>query len=233
MKIINEVNSMLKGKKTFVGLLVVLMLVIAGCGQGKNTVEAPDVSKTPESKVEETEKVDDTTNGDSADKTTDEASKETKDDSKTEEKDQKETKEDRTLAPDFTLDDGKGNEMSLSDYKGKLVLVNFFTTWCTYCVEEMPDFNKVYDKYRLEDVAILGVNVQSDPKEISKEKVLDWLVEKKVTFPVVFDDEGQVSRNYYINGYPTTYVIDKEGYIVGYVNAVDEAMLEKIIEMYR
>ncbi|GKX31313.1 hypothetical protein SH1V18_37930 [Vallitalea longa] len=131
-------------------------------------------------------------------------------------------------APDFTLSNGKGSNYTLSDYKGKLILVNFFTTWCTYCREEMPAFQRIYNKYK-DEVAIIGVNVQHDANEKPVSEVLNWLNNLNVTFPVVFDSDGTATDNYYINGYPTTYVISKQGEIIGYVNAVTEQDLENLI----
>lgn len=131
-------------------------------------------------------------------------------------------------APDFTLSNGKGTNYTLSDYKGKLILVNFFTTWCTYCREEMPAFQNIYNKYK-DEVAVIGVNVQHDANEKPVSEVLNWLNNLNVTFPVVFDSDGTATDNYYINGYPTTYIISKEGEILAYVNAVTEQDLENII----
>jgi|GEM_PF-5114589 len=136
-------------------------------------------------------------------------------------------------APDFTLSDGKGNSYTLSDYKGKLVFVNFFTTWCGYCKDEMPDFQKIHEKYKDDDVAIIAVDVQHDASEKPIDEVIEWAEDLGVTFPVVFDEDGTATDNYYINGYPTTYVISKEGDVIGYVNAMDEQDMEKLISMYR
>lgn len=227
-----EVIDMKVNKIVSLMVVLLLMIVMAGCGTAKkndNQTKDPDIKKSENDRVSDTEEIDDADVAskdaeDHKDSTEDKNSDSEKEDDKQDE----DNKEDRTLAPNFTLDDGKGNEYSISDYKGKLLLVNFFTTWCTYCVEEMPHFQKIYDKYRLDDVAILGVNVITDANEMPKEDVLNWIAEKKITFPIVFfDDDEEAIKNYYINGYPTTYVIDKEGYIVGYVNALDEEMLEK------
>ncbi len=217
-----------------VALLMIIMMV--GCGTTKNNDQTKglDIKQNENDLVTDAEKIHDADEGsEGAETGTDSVGDESSDRGSEDDNQDEDNKENRTLAPNFTLDDGKGNEYSLSDYKGNLVLVNFFTTKCKYCVDEMPDFQKIYDKYRLEDVAVLGVNVQKDSKEIPKEDVLDWIVEKKITFPIVFDDEGDAIENYNINGYPTTYVIDKEGYIVEFFYALDEEMLEKIIEKYR
>jgi len=130
-------------------------------------------------------------------------------------------------AIDFTLKDQYGNEHTLSEYKGKAVFLNFWTTWCPYCLKEMPDIEKIYNEYgkNQEDVIILGVaNPSSDAypnnADVSKEEIIDFLEKNGYTFPVVFDETGQVTADYFIMAYPTTFVIDKEGNIFGYAAAM-------------
>lgn len=136
-------------------------------------------------------------------------------------------------AIDFTLSDGKGGQISLSDYEGKLVFLNFFTTWCKYCIEEMPEFKEVYEEYGNEEFEILIVDVFADENK-SMEEIIYWYENNEYSFPIVFDEFGEVSRSYYINGYPTTYVIDKEGYIIGVIpGAMDKDMLKKLIKDYK
>ncbi|CRZ35305.1 cytochrome c-type biogenesis protein [Herbinix hemicellulosilytica] len=130
-------------------------------------------------------------------------------------------------AIDFTLKDQYGNEHTLSDYKGKVVFLNFWTTWCPYCIEEMPDIEKIYNEYgkNQKDVIILGVaNPSSDEypynQDVSRDEIIDFLEENGFTFPVVFDETGQVTMDYFISAYPTTFLIDKEGNIYGYAAAM-------------
>lgn len=144
-------------------------------------------------------------------------------------------------APDFTLTDQYGNEHTLSDYKGKVVFLNFWATWCGPCKQEMPDIEELYNDYGNNegDVIILGVaNPASDEypnnSDVSAGKVKDFLEQNGYTFPVVFDETGDVLQNYYISAFPTTFVIDKEGNIYGYatgtltkdimVNAIEQAL---------
>jgi thiol-disulfide isomerase/thioredoxin len=112
------------------------------------------------------------------------------------------------LAPDFTLVDLDGKEVSLSDFRGKYVLINFWATWCQYCDLEMPDLDRLYKEN--EDLVVLAVNVQEE-----KGVVEDYIKKGGYTFPVVLDEEGYVSLTYLVSGYPTSYFVDKEGILLG------------------
>ena len=126
---------------------------------------------------------------------------------------------------DFTLVDKDGNEHTLSDYKGKVVFLNFWATWCKPCLIEMPHIEELYKEYGLnkDEVVILGV---SNPKskeyphnsDASKEEVIKFIEEKGYTFPIVFDETGEVYRDYFIRSFPTTFMINKEGKIYGYIS---------------
>lgn len=125
---------------------------------------------------------------------------------------------------DFTLTDQYGNKHTLSDYKGKVVFLNFWATWCPPCNKELPHIEELYQKYNKnkDDVVILGVtNPKSDkyPNNQDEEKgnIKEFLKTKKYTFPNVFDESGEVLKNYQISAFPTTFVIDKKGNILGYV----------------
>ena len=107
-------------------------------------------------------------------------------------------------APDFTLVNLNGDEVSLSDYRGKIVLVNFWATWCHWCDVEMPDLNNLDNEN--EDVVVLGVNVMEDEKTVR-----DYIEEGGYEFEVVFDNEGEIATTYLVDGLPNSYFIDKEG----------------------
>lgn len=139
---------------------------------------------------------------------------------------------------DFTLKDQYGNEHTLSDYKGKIVFLNFWATWCPPCKKEMPDIEALYNEYNLnqDDVVILGVaNPSSDeyPKnaDVSKEEIIAFLDDNDYTFPTVFDETGELLANYYISAFPTTFIIDKEGNYYGYVaSMLTKPQMESIIQ---
>lgn len=127
-------------------------------------------------------------------------------------------------AIDFTLTDQYGNEHTLSDYKGKVVFLNFWATWCPPCRKEMPHIEELYNEYNLneDEVVILGVaNPKSDEfmnnQDVETDEVIKFLDENGYTFPVVFDETGDILSQYQIGAFPTTFMINKEGNITGYV----------------
>lgn len=113
-------------------------------------------------------------------------------------------------APNFTLKNLEGKEVSLEDYRGKIVLVNFWATWCVYCDIEMPDLNKL-DKDN-DDLVVLAVNVRED-----KETVEKYIKEGGYDFEVVLDENGSIARTYLVGGYPASYFIDEDGILLGSV----------------
>ena len=114
------------------------------------------------------------------------------------------------LAPDFQLDNLDGQSVSLSDYRGKPVLVNFWATWCVPCRSEMPLIQNVFadKKWADEGLVVLAIAIGASPASIGK------FVEKHgLTFPVLLDSKQDVFREYYAFAPPTTFFIDREGII--------------------
>jgi cytochrome c-type biogenesis protein len=125
---------------------------------------------------------------------------------------------------DFTLTDQYGNKHTLSDYKGKVVFLNFWATWCPPCNKELPDIEELYKEYNLnkDEVVFLGIaNPSSEEypnnQDVGKEEIVSFLEDKEYTFPTLFDETGELLQSYNITAFPTTFIIDKEGNIVGYV----------------
>lgn len=124
-------------------------------------------------------------------------------------------------APDFTLTDQFGNTHTLSDYQGKTVFLNFWGTWCPPCRAEMPEIQELYEEYgeNTGDVVILGVALPNVGKEGSQEEIAAFLEENGYTYPTVMDEEGKISAySYYISAFPTTFMIDVNGNVYGYVS---------------
>ncbi len=153
---------------------------------------------------------------------------ESKNSSETESLDNNSDEENETIgefpAFDFTLIDQNGNEHTLSDYKGKVVFLNFWATWCPPCKKEMPDVEALYNEYNLNqsEVVFLGIaNPRSEEypnnQDGEKEEIKTFLQDNGYTFPTLFDETGEVLQNYNISAFPTTFMIDKKGNIFGYV----------------
>ncbi|MEG2087913.1 MAG: TlpA disulfide reductase family protein [Angelakisella sp.] len=133
-------------------------------------------------------------------------------------------------APDFTVVDGDGNEVKLSELVGKPLVLNFWASWCSPCKAEMPDFNTVYEELG-EEVTFVMVNLVDGQRE-TLESGKKHIADNKFTFPVYFDTKRDAALNYGISSIPTTYFIDKDGYVVtGARGAIDEKSIRKGIAM--
>ncbi len=138
-----------------------------------------------------------------------------------------------TPAPDFTLSDQYGNTHTLSDYKGKTIFLNFWATWCPPCRAEMPEIQEIYEEYgeNASDVIILGIAGPDYGREGSVEEITRFLSENGYTYPVVMDEGGLFAYYYGITAYPTTFMIDKDGNVYGYVaGQITKDIMQSIIE---
>jgi thiol-disulfide isomerase/thioredoxin len=115
----------------------------------------------------------------------------------------------RTPIRDFTVTLLDGGTQSLSGYRGKVVFLNFWATWCPPCREEMPSMEVLYQRYRGQGLEFLAVDIQESGDEVTA-----FLKERRLSFPAGLDSTGQISGLYGIRGIPTTFIIDKEGLIV-------------------
>lgn len=160
-------------------------------------------------------------------------------DDEEEEETQKSDEDTETVAaPDFVLKDQYGNEHRLSDYKGKTVFLNFWATWCGPCQKEMPDVQNLYEKYgeNTGELIVLGVanpKTEEYPRsqDVSPEEIKAFLDEGGYTYPTVMDESGQAFTQYGITAFPTTFMIDKDGNVYGYVaGMLTESMMEDIVK---
>ena len=134
-------------------------------------------------------------------------------------------------APNFTLQDIEGDELSLADFRGKPVVLNFWTTSCQPCVEELPALEKLWQTYNQGDVVVLAIN-QGE----SAEKVNSFLAEHPVSFPVLLDKNQKVSKVYRVRGIPQSYFISEEGAVQhklqGFIQIGDTSAEESLLEYY-
>ena len=142
----------------------------------------------------------------------------------------------KILPIDFTLYDQYGKEHTLSEYKGKTIFLNFWATWCPPCREEMPYIDELYEEYNKnqDDVVILGVASPNLGREGSEDDVKKFLSENYYKFPVVFDEGGPMIIEYGISAFPSTLIIDKEGFVSKYIpGAMDKETMKSLIEAER
>ena len=144
------------------------------------------------------------------------------------------SKEEKIGAPDFTLVDQYGETHTLFDYKGKTVFLNFWATWCPPCRAEMPDIQKLYEEYDTEGddaLIVLGIASPDIGGEKSEEGVKQFLEENGYTYPVLMDTTGEQFMNYGVFSYPTTFMIDRDGNVFGYVSgSLSGDMMKSIVE---
>ncbi len=109
-------------------------------------------------------------------------------------------------APEFSLPARSGNTLSLEQFKGQVVMINFWASWCGPCRQEMPLLDDIYRRYGKMGFTLLGVNVEPD-----RGSALAWLKQTPVSFPILFDADSKVSKLYGVAGMPTTVFIDRKG----------------------
>jgi thiol-disulfide isomerase/thioredoxin len=116
--------------------------------------------------------------------------------------------DEKVKAQNFALKDLNGNELHLEDYRGKVIFLNFWTTWCPACLVEMPSMEKLYREFRNKNFIILAVDMQEDSETVRKFKA-----KFKLSFPILLDTDGVVASYYGVNAIPVTYFIDRAGYL--------------------
>ena len=113
-------------------------------------------------------------------------------------------------APDFSLQDMDGETYTLSSYRGKVVMLNFWATWCPPCRREMPSLERLYGKLKSQDFVVIAINQFEDPDLVFE---FTGRLSLEPTFPILFDRDSSVAELFRVKGLPTTYLIDKDGQI--------------------
>ena len=132
-------------------------------------------------------------------------------------------------APDFTLHVMNGANLRLQEQRGRVVMVNFWATWCGPCRQEMPQLNRLYEKYHAAGFVLLGINVDDDTS-----KAAEVAGKLGVTFPVLLDTDKTVSKLYELSTMPSTVIIDRDGkvryvhrgYLTGYEDNYEKQIRE-------
>ncbi|MDP8236373.1 MAG: TlpA disulfide reductase family protein [Candidatus Erginobacter occultus] len=130
-------------------------------------------------------------------------------------------------APHFELENFSGGRVRLSDYRGKVVLLNFWATWCPPCVTETPDFVNLYKNYRERGLVILGVSLDQNPRAVLQ----PFIRKHKIEYPILLADRRVTNDYGGITSIPTTFLIDREGIIrEQYVGYQPKSVVEKAIK---
>ncbi|MBP1924693.1 peroxiredoxin [Sedimentibacter acidaminivorans] len=192
-------------KKIFIMLLIIAFVTV-GCNTNNRTNETTNQNEQQNNQVTE-----DTQNSDVT--STDSGSTNTND-----------TENKIIMAPDFELKSLDGTITKLSDLKGKNVIINFWATWCDFCIAEMPDLQKLQDEYKDEDLLILAVNVGETKEEVEK-----FIEENNLNLTILLDKDGVVSNSYGVSSFPSTLAVNKDGeVVVGHVGMLTYEQMETL-----
>ncbi|MCH8306810.1 MAG: TlpA family protein disulfide reductase [Proteobacteria bacterium] len=135
-------------------------------------------------------------------------------------------------APDFVLRSSTGENLRLSEYRGDVVMINFWATWCGPCRQEMPLLDELYGRYQRVGFSLLGVNIDDDSR-----RAMAMVKELGVRFPVLFDEEKKVSKLYEVEAMPLTILLDREGTVrhihYGYKPGYEQKYLNEIRSLLR
>lgn len=197
-------------KKIVLVLALVLSLALVACGEKEDSKVEDQLETTVNGQGAKEDELENDSEQEAQVEEDQTEGQEKEDETKENTESANNQEQEKVMAPDFTTVDLDGNEVSLSDYRGKVVFLNFWATWCEWCEKEMPDMDEVYQEFKDKDVAMLAIDVGE-----SKEEVEKWMDEKgfDFSFDILLDKNQEIAKQYYITAFPTTIIIDKEGYV--------------------
>jgi len=131
-------------------------------------------------------------------------------------------------APDFTLKGNQG-DIQLSSHRGKVVILNFWATWCPPCRSEMPAMEALYQKFKGAEFEMLAVNIEADGPEIMPA----FLKEHPHSFPILFDTEETVHERYGVHQFPETFVIGKDGVVLDHIIGARDWMDQRMVDYFQ
>ena len=136
------------------------------------------------------------------------------------------------VAPDFALKSSTGENLRLSEYRGNVVMINFWATWCGPCRQEMPLLDELYTRYERVGFSLLGVNIDDDSR-----RAMQMIEDLGVSFPVLFDVRKEVSKLYEVEAMPVTVLVDREGNVRyvhhGYKPGYEDKYLDQVRSLLR
>jgi peroxiredoxin len=136
------------------------------------------------------------------------------------------------VAPDFALKSSTGENLRLSEYRGNVVMINFWATWCGPCRQEMPLLDELYTRYERVGFRLLGVNIDDDSR-----RAMQMIEDLGVSFPVLFDTRKEVSKLYEVEAMPATVLVDREGNVRyvhhGYKPGYEDKYLDQVRSLLR
>jgi peroxiredoxin len=141
--------------------------------------------------------------------------------------------------PDFTLASAQGKNIRLEELRGQVVMLNFWATWCGPCRQEMPELEKLYQRYSKAGFTILGINIENSTDTTKRDEILNFVTEKKLSFPVLYDNKKVVTttlEQQFLGknmGMPTTVFLDRNGnarFLHEAYKPGDEATYKKMIK---
>lgn len=131
----------------------------------------------------------------------------------------------KITAPDFSLQDVTGKTWRLSDHHGKVVLLDFTTTWCPWCIKDIPNLKKVYERYGKKDFEFVAIYIQESQKKVSS-----FSAKHKLPYKILLDPEGKAARNYGVRGVPTKVIVGRDGTVACWMCNDAEGVLEKMLK---
>jgi len=131
----------------------------------------------------------------------------------------------KITAPDFSLQDITGRTWQLADYRGKVVLLNFTTTWCPWCLKDIPTLKKVYERYRSQEFEFVSIYIQESQKKVSS-----FAAKHKLPYRVLLDPEGKAARSYGVRGVPTKVIVGRNGTVACWMCEDTEGVLERMLK---
>jgi cytochrome c-type biogenesis protein len=209
---------------TLVMTTVLVSVFLVGCGAAENigTLDVSDSTTSPETVESNTAEMDETENVDELEPEQEEVPEE-----------DNQSSDGPDLILPVELPDGRGGMTSFSQYEGKMLFVNFFGTWCTYCMQEMPDFQTFTENYS--DSATIVIVNAFETEDITMDEVVEWYNENGYSMPMVFDEDQSKTAEFYgaIQGFPTTFVFNEQQEFLGYIGGMmDYSMLEEVMTNY-